>query len=231
MKEASVPRRVKLARMPTRRRLPLVLAFACILLALMAFGWLAYGIAAGTPFDYDRTLLLALHARARPEFDHAMLLASTLGSGRFMLPLDVIVCVILLFMRRRRAAVFWVLATGGASLLNAMVKHLFERARPALWTSIAPETTFSFPSGHAMQTLAPLAAALVLTWHTPWRIPVLVPGLAFVLVVGVSRMYLGVHYPTDVIAGWLAAAAWVACTAVVMAPGRDRAAMPSSRPD
>jgi undecaprenyl-diphosphatase len=209
---------------PTQRRALLAAAWAAIFLALLGFGWLAYGVAAGTPFDVDRPLLLALHARAQPGLDQLMLLASRVGSGRFMLPLDGAVLVLLLVVRRVRAAVFWVVATGGASLLDTAVKHVFERARPDLWVSIAPESTYSFPSGHAMQTLAPVVAGIVLTWPTRWRAPVAVVGVAFVLVVGVSRAYLGVHYPTDVLAGWLAAAAWVGCASMVLQPQRTRAA-------
>ncbi len=106
------------------------------------------------------------------------------------------------------------LATVGSMLLNLAAKHVYARGRPALWTSIAPETTFSFPSGHAMGSIT-LAWVVVLLWwhlHDPrWRAlrwPVTALAGAFVLAVGLSRIYLGVHYPSDILAGWAAASVW-----------------------
>src|SRR5690606_17364220 len=76
------------------------------------------------------------------------------------------------------------------------------------WPPLAPETSFSFPSGHAMQSMALATALLVLAWNTRWRWPVLLAGAAFTGIVGLSRVYLGVHFPSDVLAGWCASLAW-----------------------
>jgi len=118
--------------------------------------------------------------------------------------------------RRRGDAFFWGLAVGGAALLNVAAKYSFGRSRPDYWLSIAPETTFSFPSGHAMQTMALVAALVVLVWPTKARWPVLILGGSFVLLVGLSRVYLGVHYPSDIVAGWAAASAWVVGLSIVL---------------
>jgi undecaprenyl-diphosphatase len=126
--------------------------------------------------------------------------------------------VLLLFVRRRRwgDALFWGLAVGGAGVLNFAAKQLFERIRPNLWLSIAPETTYSFPSGHAMGSMALVAALVVLLWPTRWRWLTLLVGSFFVLMVGLSRVYLGVHYPSDIVAGWTASLAWVVGVSVVL---------------
>jgi undecaprenyl-diphosphatase len=137
------------------------------------------------------------------------------GSGVWVAPFDVLVFAVLLGTRRWIDAFFWALATGGAALLNLLAKHGFARARPDLWPSIAPETSFSFPSGHAMQSMAVAAALVVLLWPTLARWPVLVLGAGFTLLVGVSRVYLGVHFPSDVLAGWAASLAWVAGLALL----------------
>ncbi len=163
----------------------------------------------------DRDFLLSLHAHATPQFDQIMLFFSLIGSRVGVVPVDVMVFLILAMMRRWGDALFWGLAVGGASLLNAAAKHTFQRVRPDLWPSIAPETTYSFPSAHAMQTMALVAALLVLLWPTRWRWPTLIAGAAFVVLVGLSRVYLGVHYPTDVLGGWAASLAWVIGLSIV----------------
>jgi undecaprenyl-diphosphatase len=92
-------------------------------------------------------------------------------------------------------------------LVTQVIKHIATRPRPALWVSLRPEHTFSFPSGHAMDTAA-LAAALFFITPLPrrkwWALAPL-----FALSVGWARMYLGVHYPSDVLAGWSSGAGWV----------------------
>ena len=126
-----------------------------------------------------------------------------------MVGLGVLVFLGLLWRRQGRAAALFFLSVGGSMLLTQVIKPLVARPRPALWASIRPEHTFSFPSGHAMDTAAIAAALVLLVWgHRGhgwvWLMPL------FALAVGWARMYLGVHNPSDVLAGWAAAVAWVA---------------------
>ncbi len=86
----------------------------------------------------------------------------------------------------------------GSALLNVGSKHFFQRQRPSLWESIAPESTFSFPSGHAMGSMTLAVTLVLLAWNTRWRWPVLLLAPAFSLLVSVSRVYLGcitLRYP------------------------------------
>jgi undecaprenyl-diphosphatase len=138
-----------------------------------------------------------------------MRLMSLLGYQYGVVPVDLSVALWLLLRRRLHAALFFALAVGGAGLLNQVTKWLFGRERPKLWPSLAPEATFSFPSGHAMGAMALVTALVLLLWESHWRYPALALGSLFVLCVSVSRLYLGVHYPSDILAGWLAALAWV----------------------
>jgi undecaprenyl-diphosphatase len=188
----------------------LLALFGCVLVPLFLFGELAEEVRDKEPMAFDQSILLFMHGIANPTLDRVMLLASTLGSGAWVTPVDVLACAVLLGRRRWIDALFWTLATGGASLLNHLAKHVFARTRPDLWLSLAPETSFSFPSGHAMQSMALAAAAIVMLWPTAARIPALLLGAAFTLLVGLSRIYLGVHFPSDVLAGWSASLAWVA---------------------
>src|SRR5690606_17980110 len=119
-------------------------------------------------------------------------------------PLDIAIALGLLLARRWREAAFASVSFTGSALLNLGTKQFFQRERPSLWDSIAPETTFSFPSGHAMGPATLAAVVVLLAWHTRWRWPVLLLAALFTGMVGVSRMYLGVHYPSDVLGGWAA---------------------------
>jgi undecaprenyl-diphosphatase len=119
---------------------------------------------------------------------------------------------------------------GGGWLLNRSAKALFGRERPKLWESVAPETSLSFPSGHAMASMALIAALVVLLWPTRWRYPTIGLGGIFVLLVGLSRVYLGVHYPSDVLAGWIASFAWVMGVSVLLYGRVGRLASENSPP-
>lgn len=207
MKLAPLGLRLWVGLRPYRWRL--VVLFACVLAPLYLAGSIAEEVVEREPFFLDGYLLSLLHAHASTLLDQAALFFSLIGSGACVAAFDIAALLTLLRKRRYGDALFWSLATGGAALLNVGAKHTFERARPDLWQSIAPEATFSFPSAHAMQSMAMAAALLVLAWPSRWRWPVLMAGSCFVVLVGLSRVYLGVHYPTDVLAGWCASLAWV----------------------
>jgi membrane-associated phospholipid phosphatase len=188
----------------------LLLLFAGLLLPLWGFAELAEDVREGEPFEFDEPLLLLAHAMARDGFDRAFLLASKLGYEWGVVPVDIALVVVLALLRRYRESLFVALATGGSALLNIATKQFFSRDRPSLWESIAPETSFSFPSGHAMGSMTLSMVFILLAWPTRWRWPTLVAMTVFVTMVGLSRVYLGVHYPSDILAGWTAAMAWVA---------------------
>jgi membrane-associated phospholipid phosphatase len=193
------------------RQLPLLIwIFAGVLAALVVFGQLAEEIWEGEGFAWDEPILRFIHSHATPSRDLFFLTFTFLGAARVMVPFTIGVFFYFFLQKRAVDALFFGLACWGAMILNLLAKVLFERARPALWVSPAPETTLSFPSGHAMTSMAVAAALVTLTWPTRWRWPVFIAGVLFVLVVGLSRLYLGVHFPSDVLAGWSASLAWVA---------------------
>jgi undecaprenyl-diphosphatase len=193
------------------RQLPsLVWIFAGVLAALFIFGQLAEEVWEREGFAWDDSILLFINSHATPSRDVFFLTITFLGAARVMVPFTIGVFLVLLSKRRALDALFFGLACWGAMILNLLAKALFGRARPDLWVSPAPETTLSFPSGHAMTSMAVVAALVTLAWPTRWRWPVLIGGVLFVLTVGLSRLYLGVHFPSDVLAGWSASLVWVA---------------------
>lgn len=183
--------------------------FVGLLLPLWGFAELAEEVHEKEAFFYDELLLLKARASATPGLDQWFLGASAAGYQYGVIPIDILVVLVLLWIRRWREASFAAAAFVGSALLNLATKQVFQRNRPALWESLAPETTFSFPSGHAMGAMTLAMTAILLSWHTRWRWLVLVLAVMFVLQVGASRIYLGVHYPSDILGGWLAGMAWV----------------------
>jgi undecaprenyl-diphosphatase len=104
----------------------------------------------------------------------------------------------------------------GAALLNLILKTLFERDRPHLWQWIVHESSYSFPSGHATMTAALAFTLMLLAWRTKYRYVAVVGGICYMILIGLTRMYLGVHYPTDILAGWCVSLAWVLIVATVL---------------
>ena len=187
----------------------IVLLFAGVLLPLWIFAELADEVHELEQFVFDDPILLKAHAYAGPGMDRFFILVSQLGYGGVIL-IDVLIVLALLLYRRWREAVFAAIAFSGSALLNLGSKQFFQRDRPSLWQSVSPEHTYSFPSGHAMGSMTLALVVILLAWPTRWRWPLLVLATTFAVLVGYSRIYLGVHYPSDILGGWMAAIAWVA---------------------
>ena len=200
----------------------LLLAFAGVLLPLWGFGELAEDLHEGHAFFFDAPLLGWAHALARDGLDDFFVAMSAIGYGGGVVPADVVLVLALAVRRKSREGLFAGVALAGSALLNLGAKQLFARGRPTLWESIAPESTYSFPSGHAMGSMSLAMVLVLLAWHTRWRVPVAVAGALFVATVGMSRVYLGVHYPSDILAGWAAAAAWTVVAYLLVFPQGQR---------
>lgn len=190
----------------------LVLLFVGVLLPMWAFMELADEVHEAEAIPFDEPLLLFAREMASDGFDGVFLFFSRIGYAHGVVPLDIALVLVLLGLRRWRHAVFAAAATGGSALLNIATKQLFARDRPGLWESIAPETSYSFPSGHAMGSMTLALVLVLLAWPTRARWWVLAAMAVFVPMVGLSRVYLGVHYPSDILAGWSAAALWTVGT-------------------
>ncbi len=194
----------------------LLLVFIGLLLPLWGFAELADEIHEQEAIAFDEPVLHFAHDLAREGFDRFFVLISRIGYLWGVVPFDIALVLVLTLLRRYREATFAAIALGGSALLNIAAKAAFARERPSLWESIAPEHNFSFPSGHAMGSMTLAWVLVLLTWRTRWRWPMVALMLAFVVLVGLSRVYLGVHYPSDILAGWAAASVWAVAVYLVV---------------
>ena len=188
----------------------LLLVFIGLLLPLWGFAELADEIHEQEAIGFDEPVLHFAHGLATPGLDRFFVGLTDIGYLHGVVPFDIALVLVLLVLRRLRAATFAAVALAGSGLLNVGTKLVFARDRPSLWESITPELTYSFPSGHAMGSATLAWVLVLLAWRTRWRWPVIVVVVPFVLLVGFSRVYLGVHYPSDILAGWAAASVWAA---------------------
>lgn len=187
----------------------LLLLFFGVGVPLVAFGDLAEDVYSRGGIGWDEPILRYVHEHSTPGRDRVMTFITDIGHLYGVVPLAVLIVVALLVARRRGNALFFAVAMVGAGTLNTSAKLFFRRDRPDLWLSPSPEHTYSFPSGHSMGSMAFVAALAVLAWPTRWRWWAIILGGTFTLLVGFSRVYLGVHFPSDVVAGWSASLAWV----------------------
>ena len=182
--------------------------FIGILIPLLIVGAIAEDLLEKARFAFETPLLLKIHSYATPALDQLALTFTTIGGVSVIAPISAVILA-LLWWKRRLLAYFWGLSVAGAAAIDFIMKIIFNRARPELWPRLVHESDASFPSGHSMYSMAFIVALTLMLWRTPYRWVALVLGVVFTLCVGFSRLYLGVHYPTDVLAGWLTGLAWV----------------------
>lgn len=202
-----------------RPELPILVAFLTLAAALWGFGWLAEEVVEGETRAFDTHLLLALRSASDPSdpigpvwFEQMVRDFTALGSVG-VLTLVVLAVIGFLALARQRGAAFMVAASvGGGWLVTEALKRGFGRPRPDLVPHGAIVYTFSFPSSHAaMSAVVYLTLGALLARVQPQRrlkIYLVLLAILLTLIAGTSRIYLAVHWPTDVLAGWIIGAIW-----------------------
>jgi len=201
----------------------LVVVGAAVLFCIGLFVALADEVFEQDTADIDRALLLWFRRPDNPEipigpawFREAALDTTALGSPFILGLIAVAALGFLYFEGQKRVALFAVGALSGGALTSVLLKQLFQRPRPEIVPHLREVVSTSFPSGHAMG-----AAIVFLTLSVIFvkafrsrraKAFCLGLGIFLALIVGASRVYVGVHYPTDVAGGWLAGTAWALAT-------------------
>jgi len=205
-----------------------VLVIGIMALGLYAFLSIADEMAEGEIRTWDERLFLAFRNPANPEdplgppwLEEAALEVTALGGYSLILLTLAAVVGLLLVTRRYGPALYVLLSVGSGALVSALSKQFYDRPRPDLVPQLDIVHTASFPSGHALiTTVAYLTlAALVIRFFDDWRVRIYVAGVAIFIsvLVGISRIYLGVHWPSDVAAGWALGTAWASLAWLVVA--------------
>jgi membrane-associated phospholipid phosphatase len=221
------------------RRLQARLAVALAATALLGLPFLLLALLVRSNFAPLRRLDLAVArelnelARGTDGMVGALDVVARAGDPNVFRAAAAVLAVWLLTRRRFRLALWTVVATAGGALLGLLLKLAVGRARPVLDEPVAYAAGLSFPSGHALNSvvgvgvlllvLGPLLSARArrLAWAA---------GVLVVLVIGFDRVALGVHYLSDVVAGWVVAACWLALTAAVFEAWRRESGLPPSPP-
>lgn len=181
------------------------LAIAVVLLALLWFAMLTLGMG-----PVDHWLLADLYAGGRPTLVAIARVFTFLGEPVVLIGLAILFAAWLTYRRKARYALAVVAVTLVGRGLAELQKYGIERFRPEDEVHLVPVSTPSFPSGHATSSMIVyLTLALVLAGNTRWKWPAVAAALALSFCIGVSRLMLGVHWPTDVVGGWTFGLLWV----------------------
>jgi membrane protein DedA with SNARE-associated domain/membrane-associated phospholipid phosphatase len=198
--------------------LQLTIGIACIIAGAWLFGGITEDILHGDPLvQVDLAISQFLHAHSEPPFTVAMVIVSLAGSELILIA-SLALGVYFAWRRRWREFTLLVIGVGGGELLNLALKAFFARQRPTFTDPILTLTTYSFPSGHAMASMIfySLLVYLIVKQAVSWRLRVLavITGTVLILIIGFSRMYLGLHYLSDVLGGYAAGLVWLAFTII-----------------
>ena len=204
----------------------LLLSFLAICLALLLFGALASEVLEEDEMALDRHIIAALRVSGDPTtpigprwFLLCVRDVTALGGWTLRTLITIGVIGYLLLARKGATALFVLIAIAGGSVLGLVLKSLFNRPRPEIVAHLVDVHSTSFPSGHAMNAaIVYLTLGALLARTQPMRslrIYILSISILLALLVGASRVYLGVHWPSDVLAGWAVGAGWAVLCSLI----------------
>lgn len=197
--------------------LTLAIGIVAALIALALVSWLAQEMLEGETAAFDRAVSSAVHSVATPAVTDIMWFASRFGGPSRLGVIAVILLAVFAYKKWFRGVVLLLVTLGGVGLLDMILKLLFQRQRPEPLHDYPLPESYSFPSGHALFAFVFFASAAVLLAHRvrshTLRVLVFLVAAAMIGLIGVSRIYLNVHHPSDVAAGYLVALVWFVAVA------------------
>lgn len=201
------------------------LLLLCMILPLCVAVAVASMLSDRGGFTFEEPLMLAVHRyTAGTWMEQLALVFHWLGKWPAATLMTLCLAAYEYRQRRRGRAVLVMAGAALSTVVASIGKAFFDRARPELWPRLVEEGSASFPSGHSAFAAAFAVLWIILYWHTPQRGKVAAVCGVLMVLAGVSRVVLGVHYPTDVLVGWIVGALSVLSVYIVMDTGRPAAA-------
>ncbi|WP_235427280.1 phosphatase PAP2 family protein [Cohnella kolymensis] len=189
-------------------------AFMVAFICAIGFAVIAVLIGENNIDWFDSAGISMIRGMESPGLTGVMKFFTFIGAGHPVSIITVFIgCALYFPLKYRWELVFFVGVVSGSALLNVVLKLLFHRARPTL-NRIVEANGFSYPSGHSMAAFTLYGVLCYLLWknikNVIGRVALIAAASIIILTIGISRIYLGVHYPSDVIGGYLASCAWLA---------------------
>ena len=185
--------------------------FAIAAFSVWGFFQIAERVFSEQTTEFDIAILQSIYKLHTPLLNQIMTGITFLGNGSTLIYISCIVGIVLLITRKFANALTLIIVTSGGIGLNVWLKNIFGRVRPALWERIVDAGNYSFPSGHAMVSLVVYGfiGYLLIANFRSWSSVIFILTTLLILAIGFSRLYLGVHWLTDVIAGYAAGLVWL----------------------
>ncbi len=182
-----------------------------LVIAMLGFALLSQQVVTHTTEGVDIAILQQIPFIQTPLLNRWFQWVTALGNPDFLLILNLLFCLYLLIQNQWKKSLFFAIMGSAGVEFNFFLKAIFSRERPELWGPIIEVKHMSYPSGHAMDSILiyGLICYYLMTQFKPWRSTILTLTSILVLVIGMSRLYLGVHWPTDILAGYLAGFVWL----------------------
>jgi undecaprenyl-diphosphatase len=189
------------------------IALIISILSLIVFSFLAFSISAKKTLQFDSAIISFVQGFESPGLTSIMKLFSIIGDTPAVIVLSLVVLLFLyVVLKHRTEMILFVAAIIGSAILNLILKYFFQRARPDIHR-LVEIAGYSFPSGHAMNACTVYTITSFLLWHNistrAGRTILIIISAMMILSIGISRIYLGVHYPSDVIGGYFASGFWL----------------------
>jgi len=166
--------------------------------------WLCTEVWEKEVFSFDRSFLLWIHQFANSQLDRIFLFFTALGNPPTVVTIFIMTIAWLAMKRRYSDGIRFTIVCAGGVLIDRVMKLFFAKPRPELWHRLITETSFSFPSGHAVGSMVVYGfiAYILAKEMQQHKQYIYAAASLLIIAIGLSRLYLGVHYPTDIIAGY-----------------------------
>ncbi len=168
---------------------------------------------------YDQEIIVNVHEHLIAWLTPMVMAITSIGNAGSAWIISILIAIVIFCLGKKKESYFVVFSTAGAATLMNLIKAYVHRPRPELLNPLFIEPGFSFPSGHALVSTCLYGSLAILIWKQKWplklRVALCTIIAIMILLVGLSRVYLGVHYPSDVLAGFILGLAWLGICLIV----------------